>query len=100
MTGKPVMDAIRLSAKDGVATMLRPAARGERLSVGGEGAVEIEAAEDVPLCHKIALAAHAPGDRIFKYGEPIGEAVQAIAVGAHVHIHNLRSLRARGKNSE
>jgi altronate dehydratase small subunit len=99
MTGKPVMDAIRLSVRDGVATVLRPIARGERLRIGGEGAVEMEAAEDIPLCHKIALTAHAAGDRIFKYGEPIGEAIAAIGIGAHVHIHNLRSLRARGKNS-
>jgi altronate dehydratase small subunit len=95
---EPELDAIRLSPQDGVATVLRAVARGERLRIGsGEDVVEIEAIENIPLCHKIALAPHAPGDRILKYGEPIGEATQAIRPGGHVHIHNLRSLRARAK---
>lgn len=89
------MDAIRLSAEDNVATLLRAVAKGERVQVGGAAAAEVVAAQDIALCHKIALVALAPSDRIFKYGEPIGEATQAIAVGAHVHIHNLRSLRGR-----
>ena len=95
---KPEVDAIRLSPKDGVATVLRPVGRGERIRVGSGDAISaLEAIQDVPLCHKIALQAISPGDRIFKYGEPIGEATSAIRPGEHVHIHNLRSLRARAK---
>jgi hypothetical protein len=30
-----------------------------------------------------------------KYGEAIGAAREPIAAGAHVHVHNLVSLRAR-----
>ncbi|MBM3533271.1 MAG: hydrolase [Alphaproteobacteria bacterium] len=89
------MDAIRLSPDDNVATLLRAAKRGERLEIGGGAGVE--AADDIPLCHKIALVALQPGDRIRKYGETIGEATAAIQPGAHVHIHNLRSLRARAR---
>jgi hypothetical protein len=33
---------------------------------------------------------------VVKYGEPIGSATAAIPAGAHVHVHNLRSRRARG----
>ncbi len=92
------MDAIRLSPDDNVATLLRAVAKGERLSVGsGDTVTEIEAIENVPLCHKIALAGLKPGDRILKYGEPIGEATATIRPGAHVHVHNLRSLRARAR---
>ena len=94
----PMVDAIRLSPEDGVATVLRPVGRGERIRVGcGETVSALEAMQDVPLCHKIALQAISPGDRIFKYGEAIGEATSAIRPGEHVHIHNLRSLRARAK---
>lgn len=94
----PMVDAIRLSPEDGVATVLRPVGRGERIRVGcGDGVSVLEAMQDVPLCHKIALQAIEPGDRIFKYGEAIGEATSAIGPGEHVHIHNLRSLRARAK---
>jgi altronate dehydratase len=88
------MDAIRLSPNDNVATLLRAARRGERLEIGG---ARIEAIDDIPLCHKIALVALQPGDRILKYGETIGEATAAIRPGAHVHVHNLRSLRARAR---
>lgn len=94
----PMVDAIRLSPEDGVATVLRPVGRGERIRVGcGETIADLEAIHDVPLCHKIALAALSPGDRILKYGEAIGEATTAIRPGEHVHVHNLRSLRARAK---
>ena len=90
------MDAIRLSPEDNVATLLRAVARGEKVRIGGgEATLVVEAGEPIALCHKIALADLGPGDRILKYGEPIGEATAAIRAGAHVHVHNLRSLRAR-----
>jgi hypothetical protein len=94
MTATPAMDAIRLSPDDNVATVLRAVKRGERLVIGN---TIIEALENVPLCHKIALVALKPGDRILKYGETIGEATAAVRPGAHVHIHNLKSLRARAR---
>ena len=43
------------------------------------------------LGHKIARRAMAPGEKVIKYGAPIGSASAAIAVGAHVHLHNLQS---------
>jgi altronate dehydratase len=45
----------------------------------------------VPLGHKIAARAIAAGEKIIKYGVPIGSATRAIAAGEHVHTHNLRS---------
>jgi len=45
----------------------------------------------VTLGHKIARRAIAPGEPILKYGVCIGRATQAIPVGAHVHVHNVRS---------
>lgn len=41
--------------------------------------------------HKIARRAIAPGEKIIKYGAPIGTATAVIAPGAHVHVHNVRS---------
>ena len=43
------------------------------------------------LGHKIARVAMARGDRVIKYGAPIGRASVPIAVGDHVHLHNLVS---------
>jgi hypothetical protein len=45
----------------------------------------------VPRGHKVARRAIAPGDKILKYGAPIGSAVAAIAPGEHVHVHNIKS---------
>ncbi|WP_417804438.1 UxaA family hydrolase [Thalassospira lucentensis] len=47
--------------------------------------------QPIPLAHKIAYHDIAAGERILKYGMPIGIATQDIPAGAHVHIHNIRS---------
>ena len=83
-------DAIALHDGDTVATALRPLARGETARVATPaGTVEIAIAEDIRRCHKFALDAIRAGEPIRKYGEIIGDATQAIAAGAHVHVHNL-----------
>ena len=46
---------------------------------------------DVPIGHKLARCAIAAGERIVKYGAPIGSATTAIAVGELVHVHNVKS---------
>jgi hypothetical protein len=43
------------------------------------------------LGHKIARRAITAGERIVKYGAPIGSATEAIPAGAHVHVHNVKS---------
>ena len=45
----------------------------------------------VPIGHKVARADIRPGDKILKYGAPIGVATADIPAGAHVHVHNVRS---------
>ena len=46
---------------------------------------------DIALAHKVARRAIATGEKILKYGAPIGVATAAIAPAAHVHVHNMRS---------
>jgi (2R)-sulfolactate sulfo-lyase subunit alpha len=45
----------------------------------------------VPLGHKVARVALAPGSRIVKYGASIGSATRRIEPGEHVHMHNMKS---------
>lgn len=45
----------------------------------------------VPIGHKIARTDIKSGDKILKYGAPIGIATADIPAGAHVHVHNVRS---------
>ena len=47
--------------------------------------------EPVELGHKVAARAIEAGEKIVRFGMPIGSATQAIAVGAWVHTHNLTS---------
>ncbi len=87
--------ALVLHASDDVATALRDLAAGERIWVQGpHQRVELQLAEAIPLCHKLALHRLTPGQPVRKYGEIIGVASQTTLAGAHVHIHNLRSTRA------
>ncbi|MBL8341741.1 MAG: altronate dehydratase [Rubrivivax sp.] len=43
----------------------------------------------VPPGHKVATRAIAAGEPVWRYGQIIGTATQAIAPGQHVHTHNL-----------
>jgi hypothetical protein len=88
------VDAICLTEADNVATTLRPVRAGERIIVSCNGRRSaLTARDDVPLCHKVALADLRDGHDVLKYGLPIGVAIAAIAAGTHVHIHNMRSKR-------
>lgn len=78
--------AMQVHAADTVAVALRPLQAGEQIVLGG---VHHVVADDIPQGHKFARAAHQPGDRVVKYGLPIGRASAAIAPGEHVHSHNL-----------
>lgn len=79
-----------LHPQDDVAVVVEPVAAGERvqLSTGGE----IVAVNDIPFAHKIAIRVLTTGMPVRKYGEVIGETTKGIAVGEHVHVHNIRSL--------
>ena len=48
---------------------------------------------DIPIGHKVALSRIGNGDTILKYGHDIGKAVADIAVGNHVHTHNLKTKK-------
>jgi hypothetical protein len=45
----------------------------------------------IPLGHKVAARDIQMGEKIVKYGAPIGSATKAIGAGEHVHLHNLKS---------
>ena len=77
-----------LDPRDSVFVVRARVRAGERIAVEG-GEVVVPA--DLPLGHKVARRAIAAGERIVKYGAPIGSATEAIAAGAHVHVHNVKS---------
>ena len=61
---------------------------------------KLKTLEDISFGHKIALYQIEMGEKVIKYGTPIGEAIQTIPKGAHVHLHNLKSLQWKGETIE
>jgi (2R)-sulfolactate sulfo-lyase subunit alpha len=55
--------------------------------------VHHQAANDIPIGHKLAIKALAAGDTVIKYGVDIGRVVAPIRTGEHVHVHNLKTKR-------
>jgi altronate dehydratase small subunit len=88
--------AIQIRETDHVATAVSELLPGDLVIVSGvrNGHV-IEAREQIPLGHKIALRPIAADQEIFKYGEPIGIATTDIEAGCWVHIHNCLGAKAR-----
>lgn len=61
---------------------------GEEVVVeGGATALPV----DLPIGHKLSRRAIAAGDKIVKYGAPIGSATVDIMARTHVHVHNVKS---------
>jgi (2R)-sulfolactate sulfo-lyase subunit alpha len=53
----------------------------------------IEVLEPIKLGHKVALVEISEGDKVVEYGQNVAVATANIAVGAMVHVHNVRSAR-------
>jgi altronate dehydratase len=88
--------ALAIHPDDDVAVALRDLAAGETVAVRlGARVVSAIVRDAIPMGHKMALHAIASGAPIRKYGQTIGAATVDIAAGAHVHVHNVTSRRAR-----
>jgi len=79
---------LRIDPQDNVAVAITALEAGWTVAVEGRVIVLIDAA---PMGHKVAVEAIAAGQKVLKYGAPIGTATRNIRPGEHVHVHNLRS---------
>jgi len=82
------MKLVLLHPDDNVVVLAAPVQAGEVLPLDG-GAVTASA--DVGVGHKLARRALAIGDKVFKYGAPIGSMTAPAIAGEHVHLHNMKS---------
>lgn len=82
------LSAVVIHPDDTVACLLRDHRAGECaiLPDGETPALR----SDTPMGHKIGLAVIARGAPVIKFGAVIGYATADIALGDHVHLHNLR----------
>lgn len=76
------LPALIVAPGDDVATLLADGA-------AGDTAAGVTLTGTVPAGHKVALRALAADAPVQKFGAAIGRATCAIAMGAHVHSHNL-----------
>jgi len=79
---------LRLADSDNVLVVKRQIDEAEEIVVSGR---PVHVAKPVLLGHKIARCVIEPGEKVVKYGVPIGSATRRIDVGEHVHVHNMQS---------
>jgi len=75
-----------LDLRDNIAVCLEELVRGQ---VVLQDDLEVVAVNPIPRGHKIAIRAIPRASGVIKYGERMGHATSDIAVGEHVHVHNV-----------
>ena len=79
---------ILLNSDDNVAVSLTELHQGEIIKILDK---EILINEEIPMGHKVSISFIPAKTKVFKYGCPIGVAIDDITQGMHVHLHNLKS---------
>lgn len=79
---------LRLHPNDSVVVVTRTLEASETIALDG---IPVVVPQRITLGHKLAARALRPGEKVFKYGVAIGSATRNIALGEHVHLHNLQS---------
>lgn len=79
---------ILLHEDDNVFVVVAPIEVGDILTIGGG---TLPAREGITVGHKIARRALGPGDKVVKYGAPIGSMTAPAAAGDWIHMHNMKS---------
>jgi len=82
------MNAILLHPDDNVLVAVAPIAAGDTIVIDGRAH---GARVAIGVGHKIARHALAPGDKVIKYGAPIGSMTAAAETADQVHLHNMKS---------
>ena len=83
-------DYLRINEKDNVAVAINELPIHSSLNPEPEGAA-VQTLETIPAGHKVALRDIREGEKVIKYGFPIGIATADIPAGSHVHTHNIKT---------
>lgn len=75
-----------LNEKDNIAVCLEDLTIGAKIS---QASFDLEVKNQIPRGHKIAIKPIKKNEGVIKYGERMGHATTDIAVGEHVHVHNV-----------
>ncbi len=55
--------------------------------------IDVQARQDIPIGHKVALHDMPVGATVLKYGIDMGKVVAPIEKGQHAHVHNIKTKR-------
>lgn len=80
---------IRIHPADNVGVAVEKIAASTSLKIDS---LTFSTREQIPGGHKVALLPIRRGEKVVKYGYPIGQATVDIERGSHVHLHNLHTL--------
>lgn len=83
------MQLISLNPNDNVAVALCDLKAGQEVTLTDGHALTL--LEDIDFGHKVAVCTILQGEKVLKYGLPIGSATRNIAAGEHVHVQNIKS---------
>ena len=84
---KPI-SVLLMSALDNCLIARSALRAGEVVLIDGQ---EVLLTQNIDIGHKLARYALRIGDKVLRYGAPIGSVSQPIAIGQHIHTHNLES---------
>lgn len=89
---------VLLHEKDNILVCARSAPVGAPVEIDGTTYL-LQA--DIALGHKIARSALKEGDKVLRYGIPIGSMTRPVKPAEHVHSHNLKSdyIPAHGRDA-
>lgn len=79
---------LRIHEKDNVVIAIDALSEGSVIRIGDD---QVLVTEEIPAGHKVALYNLSEGDKVIKYGMPIGIAGAAIKKGQWLHTHNLKT---------
>lgn len=86
---KPALaPVILLHPDDNILVCVKHISVGDVFAIDGE---IIASQIDIAVGHKIARTPLSAGDKVYRYGAPIGSITEAVAKGEHVHMHNMKS---------
>ncbi len=83
------MQLISLHPTDNVAVALCDLKAGQEVTLTDSSVLTL--LEDIDFGHKVAIQTIEQGEKVLKYGLPIGSATRDIAPGEHVHVQNMKS---------
>ena len=79
---------ILLHPNDNILVCVAQIRAGDHIDIDGQS---ITISIDIGVGHKLARHALSIGDKVIRYGAPIGSLTNNVAAGEHVHMHNMKS---------